>query len=91
MSALNNRRKISTTVSQKTLAYLVSLQKRGQATSLAEAVDIAVERARRAENRARLERDTAAYFARLPARAANEEKRLEKALTEMVDEVEFED
>ncbi len=85
-----NRYKLSTTVSPETRDYLTALVKRGKAGSLAEAVDFAVRRARRAENRARLERDTAAYFAALSSKAAREEKQLGETLGEMADEVDLE-
>jgi len=58
--------------------------------NLAQAVDFAVERARRIENRLRLERDTAAYFASLDERTLTDENRLESALTVSVDEIDFE-
>ena len=91
MAAEARRQKLSTTVSARAYAYLESLVKAGQASSLAEAVDAVVERARRLENRARLERDTAAYFARLGGRASREEKRLEKALDQLAGEAGFDD
>lgn len=85
-----NRYKLSTTVAPETRDYLTALVKRGMAGSLAEAVDIAVHRARRAENRARLEGDTAAYFAALSSKAARVEKQLGEFLGEMADEVDLE-
>ena len=85
------RRKLSTTVSRDTHQYLEHLVKRGRAATIAEAVDWVVRRAQRAENRAKLERDTAAYFASLPATMAGEEARLEAALSESVDEVRFDE
>ena len=85
------RKKISTTVSPETHRYLGYLVKTGRASTVAEAVDLIAERAQRADKRARLEQDTAAYFARRPARVENEEARLEAALSHSVDEVSFED
>lgn len=41
------------------------------------------------EKRSRLERDTAAYFARLRGNTAQEESRLESALASLVDEINF--
>jgi hypothetical protein len=41
------------------------------------------------ENRARIDRDTAAYFQNLSAQAAADEKQLESALGQMVDEESF--
>jgi Arc/MetJ-type ribon-helix-helix transcriptional regulator len=89
MPALSKRRKLSTTVSRHTQEYLEGLVSTGRAASLAEAVDFAVEQARRLENRLRLEQDTAAYFARLTDRAAAEEARLEAGLGQAVDEISF--
>ena len=45
--------------------------------------------AARFENRARLQRDTSAYFVALPAKAVREERGLEKSLGELADEVDF--
>ena len=86
---MSYRHKVSTTVAPESLAYLKSLIKRGKARNLAQAVDLAVSRARRVENRARLESDTAAYFARLPARARKEEARLEALLDQGLDDIDF--
>lgn len=91
MKATVSRQKLSTTVSADTHRYLEHLVKTGRAGTIAEAVDWVVRRARRAENRARLERDTAAYFANLPAHVAKEEARLEAALSQSVDEVRFDE
>ena len=86
---MNRRRKISTTVSAESYAYLRSLVRTRQARNLARAVDLAVERLRRADSRTRLERDTSAYFQRLTGKARAEEERLEQALGESLDEVGF--
>jgi hypothetical protein len=89
MRISTNRRKLSTTVSRETQDYLKTLVESGRAESIAEAVDLAVARARRSERRAMLERDTAAYFASLPARAAAEDARLEDRVAQAADEVDF--
>jgi hypothetical protein len=91
MATASRRQKLSTTVARDAYAYLESLVKTGQAESLAEAVDSVVERARRAENRARLEHDTAAYFARLSKKVAREEANLAAAVGQMAGEVSFDD
>ncbi len=90
MPASTHRRKLSTTVSEETHAFLQTLVETGKAASVAQAVDIAVLSARRAENRARLERDTAAYFERLSGRAATQEAQLGIALGQLADEIDFE-
>ncbi len=88
---MSQRRKISTTVAPESLAYLQSLIKRGKARNLAQAVDVAVARARRAESRTRLESDTAAYFAGLSSRARKEETQLETGLARGLDEIDFDE
>lgn len=79
-SARLSRQKISTTISPQAIAYLERLIKKGQVETLAEAIDLAIERLRTYENRDRLANDTAAYFDRLSAKAAQEEDRLATAL-----------
>ena len=76
-----NRQKISTTISTSALSYLEESIQRGQARTLAEAIDLAIERLLVYENRERLANDTAAYFANLTDEEAAEEKRLEAALS----------
>jgi hypothetical protein len=63
--------------------------KTGRAESVGEAVDKAVEIARRLDNRATLERQTAAYFKGLGAGAAAEEVDLEDALSAASQEIDF--
>jgi len=89
MRAPAKRQKLSTTVSRHTHEYLASLVSTGRAGSLAEAVDFAIEQARRLESRLRLEQDTTAYFAKLSDKAAAEEARLEAGLGRAVEEVRF--
>ena len=88
---MSHRHKVSTTVAPESLAYLQSLIKQGRARNLAQAVDLTVSRARRAENRARLESDTAAYFAGLSSRARKEEARLEVGLARGLDKVDLDE
>lgn len=75
-----NRVKLSTTVAAENLAYLAALVNAGRTGSIAEAVDLAIARLRREENRARLERATAAYFEGLSADAHAEERALARQL-----------
>lgn len=63
--------------------------KAGKAESVADAVDKAVELARRVDNRATLERQTAAYFKGLNAKAAADESDLENALSAASQEIDF--
>ncbi len=90
MRGTTHRRKLSTTVSRETHAFLQTLVENGAAASIAEAVDIAVESAKGVENRARLERDTTAYFERLSRKAAAQEARLGAALGQTADEIDLE-
>jgi hypothetical protein len=75
------RKKLSTTIGANNYAYLHKMVKRDRAESVGEAVDKAVEMARRLDNRATLERQTSAYFKGLTSEAAAEETDLEEALT----------
>ena len=88
-NSMPHRQKISTTISAESYAYLRKLIQSRRAKSLAEAVDMVVLRHRRADNRRRLERDTAAYFERLSSKDAAEEFRLEKTLVQMTDEIDL--
>ena len=72
-----SRQKISTTISPKTLAYLDALISNGEARTLAEALDLAVERLLVYENRERLANDTTAYFAKMTDHEAAEEQRIQ--------------
>ncbi len=75
-----NRQKISTTIAPETLSYIERLIAKGEAQTVADAIDLMVERLRSAENRERLELDTAAYFERLSPEALAEESALASAL-----------
>ena len=84
------RKKLSTTIGSSNYAYLHNMVKAGKAESVAEAVDKAVELARRLDNQATLEHQTAAYFKGLSAKAAAEESDLENALGAASQEIDFE-
>ncbi len=84
-----NRQKISTTISSSALDYFEDLIRTGEARTLAEAVDLAIERLLVYENRERLASDTAAYFANLTDEEAAEEQRLESALSQSAAGVDF--
>jgi len=83
------RKKLSTTIGANSYAYLHGMVKAGKAESVGQAVDRAVEMARRLDNRATLERQTAAYFKGLPAKATAEENDLEDALSAASQEMDF--
>ena len=83
------RKKLSTTIGASSYAYLHNMVKAGRAESVGGAVDKAVEIARRLDNRAALERQTAAYFKGLSSKAAAEETALEDALSAASQEMDF--
>ena len=83
------RRKLSTTIAEDNYAYLSRLVKSRAAASMGDAVDHAVEIAQRLDNRARLERATAAYFANLSPKAAADEAAMEAALSAAAMEIDF--
>jgi len=83
------RKKLSTTIGARNYAYLHELVKAGKAESVGAAVDKAVETARRLDNRAALERQTAAYFKGLTSKAAAEETDLERDLSAASQEMNF--
>lgn len=80
VSARLSRQKISTTISPQALAYLENLIGRGEVATLAEAIDLAIARLSKYENRERLENDTALYFDRLSPEIHAEEEQLAAAL-----------
>ena len=88
---VTQRKKLSTTIGARNYAYLRGMVKAGKAGSVGEAVDKAVEVARKLDNRATLERRTAAYFKGLSAGAAAEEADLENALSAASQELGFDE
>jgi hypothetical protein len=68
--------KLSTTVAAENFTFLETMVNTGRTDSIAEAVDLAIARLRRMENRAQLERATAEYFAGLTPDAQAEEQTL---------------
>ncbi|MGB6687718.1 MAG: hypothetical protein WBE76_07735 [Terracidiphilus sp.] len=72
--------KLSTTVAADNFAFLEAMVKTGRTDSIAEAVDLAIARSRRIENRARLEAATEQYFAALSGEAHKEEQDLAEQL-----------
>ena len=89
MEDVPQRKKLPTAIGANNYAYLHNSVKAGRAESVGEAVDKAVEMARRLDNRATLERQTAAYFKGLTPRAAAEETDLEDALSTGSQEMDF--
>jgi hypothetical protein len=83
------RQKISTTISSRSLEFLEGLTLSGDARTLAEAIDLAIEKLLVYENREKLAEDTAAYFANMTDAEAAEEKRLEQALSQTSEGIDF--
>ncbi len=83
------RAKLSTTVAPENYRYLTSLVKSGKASSLAEAVDEAIERLRRSENRRRLAKATTEYFESLSPEAVAEENSLANSLSKSAEGIDF--
>lgn len=71
-----SRTKLSTTVAAENFTFLETLVSTGRTDSIAGAVDLAIDRLRRVENRQRLDRATAAYFDGLGPEAQAEEEAL---------------
>jgi hypothetical protein len=87
--AKSSRQKISTTISPEAFYFLQSLIDRDEASNLAEAIDLAIEKLLVYENRERLERDTAAYFANLTEEEDAEERALGSALSQATRGIDF--
>lgn len=83
------RQKISTTISPTAFGYFEELITSGEARTLAEAIDLAVERLLVYENRERLTIDTAAYFDNMTDEEAAEEQKLEAAIAQSATGIDF--
>ena len=84
-----NRAKLSTTVAAENFSFLEIMVSTGRTDSIAEAVDLAIEQLRKAENRFRLEQATANYFAALTPEAQAEEQALASHLYKSAGSVDF--
>ena len=84
-----NRMKLSTTVAAEYFAFLETMVSLGRTDSIAEAVDLAIARLRRVENRAQLEAATVAYFDGLSPEAQQEEQDLARQLHLSAESVDF--
>lgn len=83
------RAKLSTTVSRETYAFLQQMVKRGQAATLAEALDRAIQKVRRVENRKRLADATTRYFEQLGPEIMAEENALAKDMMSATRTIDF--
>ena len=70
------RAKLSTTVARETYEFLRTMVRSGQVASIGEAVDAAVGKARRAENRKALATATTRYFDRMSPETTAKENAL---------------
>lgn len=80
---------LSATIEPPNYAYLEGLVASGAAASVSEALDRALDTARRLDNRVRLERQTGVYFESMDAGGAAEESRIEEALSAASAETNF--
>jgi len=71
-----SRTKLSTTVSPETYQFLEQMISKGQATTMAEALDAVIIKVKRLENRKRLASATARYFEQLDSHTVDEERQL---------------
>ena len=71
-----SRTKLSTTVSPETYQFLEQMISKGQATTMAEALDAVIIKVKRLENRKRLASATARYFEQLDSPTVDEERQL---------------
>lgn len=83
------RAKLSTTVSAATYRYLQHKVETGEASTIAEAIDILIAKIRRIENRQRLATATAHYFDELEPRAAAEENSMAADLASAAKGIDF--
>lgn len=81
------RKKVSTTISPESYAFLRALIRSRKAENLAQAIDYALDEMRRAENRARLEAATAAQYDDASQEAIDEENQIAADLTMLGAEV----
>jgi hypothetical protein len=81
--------KLSTTVAAENFTFLETMVSTGRTDSIAEAVDLAIARLRRVENRDRLGAATAAYFDGLSPEAQAEEQTLAYQLNLSAGSVDF--
>ena len=84
-----SRTKLSTTVSPETYQFLEQMISKGQATTMAEALDAVIVRVKRLENRKRLASATARYFEQLDSHTADEESQIVIDLASAAGKVDF--
>jgi hypothetical protein len=85
------RKKVSTTISPESFAFLRGLIRSRKAENLAQALDYVLDEMRRAENRARLEAATAAYYDSLTPEEIEEEDRLAASFAGSAGEIDLDE
>jgi hypothetical protein len=85
------RKKVSTTISPESYAVLSGMIRAGQALNLAQALDLVLAEFRRAENRRKLERATAEYYANLTPEEIEEENRLGEIFSATAGEIDLDE
>lgn len=83
------RAKLSTTVSQETYNFLEHMVDSGEASTMAEAVDMSIARVRQWENRRRLALATAQYFEQMEPSAMADENALGRDMAGAASEIDF--
>lgn len=83
------RAKLSTTVASETYQFLEQMVERGQAATLAEALDAAITKVRQMENRKRLADATTRYFERLDSQTMAKENALAEDMMSAAGRIDF--
>jgi hypothetical protein len=81
------RKKVSTTISPESYAFLRALIRSRKAENMAQALDYVLDEMRRAENRARLEAATAAYYDNAPRDVIDEENEIAESFAKSAGEI----
>ena len=84
---MTRRKKVSTTISPESYAYLRALIRSKKVENLAQALDYVLDEIRRADNRARLEAATAAYYDNAPQEVIDEENELAESFSKAAGEL----
>lgn len=83
------RAKLSTTVASETYEFLEEMVERGEAATLAEALDETISRVRRLENRKRLADATTRYFEQMSSPGRTKENALAEDMMSAAETVDF--
>ena len=81
------RKKVSTTISPESYAFLRALIRSRKAENMAQALDYVLDEMRRAENRARLEAATTAYYDNAPQDVIDEENEIAESFSKSAGEI----